>query len=109
MTRDEVLDWFLNVAIPKIEDNCGLFKTFHYVYKDNDGYGNYDPYSFTIGYQPYSCGMILDDGESCCDCPYYTSHGDCGEEYLYINEDSSISYDGKIYTEDKFDELLGNF
>ena len=111
MTRDEVREWFLETAKPEIEDNRGLFRTYHYVYEDNDGYGDYDPFSFDIGYQPYSCGVILDDGETCDDCPYRTSHGDCGEYHLYINEDGTIYYEGsdRTYNENEFKELLSEF
>ena len=111
MTRDEVREWFLETAKPEIEDNRGLFRTYHYVYEDNDGYGDYDPYSFDIGYQPYSCGVILDDGETCDDCPYRTSHGDCGEYHLYINEDGTIYYEGsdRTYNENEFKELISEF
>lgn len=51
----------------------------------------------------------FDDGETCNDCPYITSHGDCGENYLCINPDGTISYDGETYAEDKFNELLSCF
>ena len=105
MTRDETLKWFTEVAKPEIEGHRGVFATFYYVYEDEYG----DPYSFTIGYQPYSCGVTLEDGETCQDCPYYTSHGDCGEYSLYINEDGSISYEVDLYTEDKFENLLNEF
>lgn len=106
MTRDDVLKWFLETAKPIIEDNRGLFRTFYYVYDDD-----VCPYSFTIGYQPYNCGVILDDGETCDDCCYRTIHGDCGEFHLFINEDGTIYYEGsdKTYTYDKFNELLGEF
>lgn len=109
MTRDETLIWFKNSAIPVIESNHGLYGTYYYVYEDNDGYGNYDPYSFNIGYQAYSCTVDTDDG--CNDCPYRTLHGDCGEYHLYINDNGSIYYENtdKTYNSDQFDELLSEF
>ena len=105
MNREDTLKWFLEEAKPQIESNHGLFGTFYHVYDDELG----NPYSFTIGYKPYSCGVVLDDGETCQDCQYYTSHGDCGEYNVYINEDGSISYEGDLYTEDKFNDFLNEF
>ena len=105
MNRENTLKWFTEIAKPKIEGNHGLFATFYYVYDDEDS----SPYSFTIGYQPYRCGVTLDDGKTCQDCPYYTSHGDCGEYYVYINEDGAIEFEGEVYSEDKFDDFLSNF
>lgn len=105
MNREDTLKWFTEVAKPRIEGNRGLFATFYSVYE----YDSRDPYSFTIGYQPYSCGVTLEDGETCHDCQYYTSHGDCGEYNVYINEDGSIGYEGETYTEDRFEEFLNEF
>lgn len=109
MTRDEVLKWFKETAIPIIEKHSGAYATYYYVYEDNDGYGDYNPYIFTIEYQGYSCNVDTDDG--CDDCPYRTSHGNCGEESLYINDDGTIYYSGteKKYKEDEFEELLNEF
>ena len=101
MTQDETRNWFLTVAKDKIEDNTGLFCTFYYVYEDE-----YDEYSFEIGYTPYSCGVYVN---SCDECPYRTQHGDCGSYHLYINDDGTISYEGKTYSENEFDELLNQF
>lgn len=101
MTRDEVLDWFLNVGRKSIEDNHGLFCTYYRVYESIWD----DPYSFTIGFTPYSCGLDC----TCDECPYRTIYGDCGENNLYINEDGTITYDGETYTEDRFDEFLNQF
>lgn len=101
MTQDEALDWFQNVARKSIEDNYGLFCTYYRVYESIWD----DPYSFTIGYIPYSCGCDC----TCDECPYRTINGDCGENSLYINEDGTITYDGETYTEDRFDEFLNQF
>ena len=107
MTQDEALKWFKEKAIDIIESYHGMFSTFYYVYEDNDGYGNYDPYTFIIEYQPYSCHVDTEDG--CNDCPYQTIHGNCGEESLYICEDGTIYYDGKYYNDTEFEDLLNQF
>jgi hypothetical protein len=109
MTREETLKWFKEIAIPRIQENRGMFSTYYYVFEDNDGYGDYDPYYFKIEYQPYSCSVDTEDG--CNDCPYRTFHNNCGEDYLYIKEDGTIYYEGtdKIYNEKEFDELLSWF
>ena len=104
MNRDDVLKWFIEKAIPIIENNHGLFSTTYYIYEDE-----YDSYSYIIGYQPYNCNVDTEYG--CDDCPYRTLRGDCGEYHLYINEDCTIYYEGsdKTYTESEFIDLLNEF
>jgi len=106
MTQEEALIWFKKTAKPEIESYHGVYGTWYYVYEDED-----NEFSFTIGYQPYSCGMILEDNETCYDCPHFTSHGDCGEYHLHINDDGTIYYEGsdKTYNENEFNELIGEF
>ena len=55
--------------------------------------------------------MIFEDNETCDDCPHRTSHGDCGEYHLHINDDGTIYYEGsdKTYNENEFNELISQF
>ena len=100
--KEDTLKWFEETARSIIEDGHGLFCTYYYIHDDR-----HDPYSFTIGYVPYSCGMCC----SCDDCPHRNEYGECGEESLYIQEDGTIYYTGsnKTYTPDEFDNLLSEF
>ena len=94
MTQDEALKWFNEKAVPYINEPRGPWVDFCTVYEDG-----HNMYHFTLAYDLYNCEATNWD---CEDCPsrYETEH------HLYILDDGTINFDGEIYDETKFEQLM---
>ena len=103
MTQEETLKWFEDIGIPAIREFHGPYSSDYFVYEDNDGRGEYNPYHFIIEVSSYTCNGDCDH------CEDKTYHGNCDSEDLWINEDGTISYGGETYKEEDFDKLLDTF
>ncbi len=102
MTQDEALKWFNEKAVPYINEPHGPWADYCTVYENE-----HDKYYFTLAYDLYCCEATNWDCESC-PSRYETDHDCCYEKYLYILEDGTINFDGEIYDETRFEQLMYN-